>query len=418
MIKQLEHKFTIVLLTVFTVMFAIICIFIFVSTSAGNKFRQRELMNRIAAGDGMPFRKDADDFSPDKGLAYNTENHNPGNAVRETFIIVKLTNENEITEINQTSRQKIVSDDEIKEYTIEALSRKQDTGNIDDWEYIISKKHYGKIIVFLDSAIERNIMGKFIRSTIIAYILSIIPFFIISLMLSRWIVRPVKDSFQRQKQFISDSSHELKTPLTVIGANSDVLESEIGRNKWLLVIKSEVSRMNRLVNDMLSLAKAEDTKLDIELNEFDLSSCALRMALSFESVAFEENKQYSIEIEENILFRGEEEYIKQLVSILIDNAIKNCNISGNINVSLYKENDCIVLSVFNTGELIDETEKEKIFERFYRRDQARARSNNSESFGLGLSIAKAVVERHHGKIEVENRKDGVEFIVTLNRYPK
>ena len=218
--------------------------------------------------------------------------------------------------------------------------------------------------------------------------------------LSGWAVSPVKESLEKQKRFISDASHELKTPLAVICANADVLEKDIGQNKWLEYIKNQTVRMDGLVKDMLFLARADEGIQNGEYKEFDVGEAVLNIALEFESRAYESGKQYCYETESGILRVGNEERIKQAVAILIDNALKRS--SGEVRVTAKKDNGKAFIEVYNTGDGIDEKDYDKIFERFYRSEESRDR--DSGGYGLGLSIAKSIVDSHKGKISVKSEK--------------
>jgi len=225
-------------------------------------------------------------------------------------------------------------------------------------------------------------------------------------------IKPVKDTFEKQKQFISDASHELKTPISVISANADVLENEIGHNKWLSYIKSESTRMNKLVNHLLTLARLDDAKHTYHFTEFNLGKTVLNVALPFESTAFEANIDFSLSIDDRIQYNGQKEEIMQLTAILIDNAIKHTDAGGTVKVTLKQLSGKRFLEVYNPGQGIARKEKSKIFERFYRSDEARSRS--LESYGLGLSIAKSIVRNHKGKIEVQSLEgEWAKFTVTL-----
>ena len=197
--------------------------------------------------------------------------------------------------------------------------------------------------------------------------------------MARMIVKPVEESFENQKRFISDASHELKTPLAVIEANADVLQEKVGDNKWISYIQNEVQSMNKLVNDLLILSKMENTN-DTNVQKFDLSK-EIQMSVSvFESMIFEKELKLETDIENEILFNGDKDDIKHIVSIIMDNAIKHTEKDGKIVVSAKKEKNDVKIEIKNQGEPIPEDEQEKIFERFYRVDKARNR--NEKRYGL------------------------------------
>lgn len=231
-------------------------------------------------------------------------------------------------------------------------------------------------------------------------VFSLVFFFVLAYIFASWAIRPVNKAFESQKQFIGDASHELKTPLTILSANTDILQSEIGENNWLISTKEEIKRMNLLVQDLLYLAKSDSDEIQNIMESFNFSKAITSMCLSFESVVFEDNKKLLLEIENDIYLNGDEAKIKQVIAILLDNAIKHTNDGGEIIVSLKMSNSKKHLIVYNTGEGISEKDIKKIFERFYRSDTSRARETGGT--GLGLSIAKAIVEQNNGKIAVES----------------
>ena len=237
----------------------------------------------------------------------------------------------------------------------------------------------------------------FISSFVIS-ISSLIIIIIIARRISEIIVEPVKNTFEKQKQFISDASHELKTPLAVIEANTDVLENEISNNKWLGYIQNEIDSMNKLINELLLLAKIENIQSIKEYQEIDLSKEIEKIVLMFESMAYENSVHIKADIQENIKINANKEDIEHILSTLIDNAIKHTIKDKEIIVELSKEKNNVKLQVKNMGLPIPEEEREKIFERFYRIDKSRNR--NEKRYGLGLSIAKSTVQKYNGKIEV------------------
>lgn len=255
---------------------------------------------------------------------------------------------------------------------------------------------------------ENEKVNKHIKSVIIfscaASGLALIAIYAVSKNVARLIVKPVEDTLEKQKQFISDASHELKTPLAVIEANADVLENEVGNNKWLTYIQNETDSMDKLINELLLLAKIENVD-DIKSHEiFDVSNQVEMCASVFESMAYEKKVKIITNIQKGIKLNGNKQDIEHIVSTLLDNAIKHSDDRKDVIVELVKEKNNIVLQIKNHGEPISENQKDKIFERFYRVDKARNR--NEKRYGLGLAIAKSTVLKYKGKIDVEC-KDGV-----------
>ena len=272
------------------------------------------------------------------------------------------------------------------------------TGMIDSLQYYKMNKSNGTVLVFTDKSAELDMLKKLTKITIIIGCISFILIAALVVFLSKISIAPVKKAFEKQKQFVSDASHELKTPLTIISTNADVLSDEIGENKWLTYIKSQTDRMSLLVNDLLNLTRIENNSSDIVFSEFNLSQAIMNTALPFECQAFETNKKFCVEVQDGIILNASERHIKQMAAIFIDNAIKHSGDNDEIKISLYKQGDKKIFSVFNTGSSIPENERDKIFERFYRSDASRARSTGG--YGLGLAIAKSIIDFHKFKVNV------------------
>lgn len=293
-----------------------------------------------------------------------------------------------------------IPEEKIKEYAIEASKRKANNGIIGKYIYNIRKSREGEDLVILlenESAILH--IKKIFVLAIISGILALLIIYIIAKKLSELLVKPVEETMEKQKQFISDASHELKTPLAVIEANADVLENEIGKeNKWLRYIQTEIDSMDKLINELLLLAKMENIDDLRERQEFDLSKETKIILSIFESMAKEKQIKMISNIQENIVLNGNREDVKNILSTLIDNAIKHTDIKEKVIIELVKEKNDIILQVKNIGKPIPEEERNKIFERFYRIDKSRNR--NEKRYGLGLAIANATVKKYNGKIEV------------------
>ena len=241
--------------------------------------------------------------------------------------------------------------------------------------------------------------------------LSLIIIYSISKKVANIIVKPVNETLENQKQFISDASHELKTPLAVIEANADVLENEIGENKWLTYIQNETDSMDKLINELLLLAKIENVNDVKDYEQFNLSEYVETIASMFESIAFEKQVKIVTKIQNEISINANKQDIEHIVSTLLDNAIKHSEIGKDVTVELLKEKNNIILQVKNYGEAIPKEQQDKIFERFYRVDKSRNRKE--KRYGLGLAIAKSTVEKYNGKISVECKNEITTFKVVI-----
>lgn len=277
----------------------------------------------------------------------------------------------------------------------------------------------GKVqLAFVDTSYPTASFHYSLLQYFLGFSLSFAAFFCISLFLANLSIKPVEKSWTQQKQFIADASHELKTPLTVILANLDILEASPdatirSQQQWLSNTREEAGHMKELVQQLLFLARADSEELKPVFQTFSLSDAAWSCALAFEPVAYERKITLTEDIEPNLSFTGDEPQIRQLFSILLDNGCKYGKSGGEIIFSLKQENDTIRLSVSNDGPPIPPEDLPHLFERFYRSDKAR---NANGSFGLGLAIAKTIAETHKGTICAESgEQKKTTFSVTWNK---
>ena len=236
---------------------------------------------------------------------------------------------------------------------------------------------------------------------------------ILLLLLSKRIVRPVAESYEKQKQFITDAGHELKTPLTIIGADADLAEMEWGENQWIQDIRRQTQRLTELTQDLIYLSRMEEEGLSLQSIDFPLSDVAEEMAHSFLPLAQNQGKRLEIAVQPMLSFRGDEKSIRQLCSILLDNALKYSPQEGELLFRLEKQGKNILLSVSNTtSQPIKKEELCHLFDRFYRTDPSR--NSQTGGYGLGLSIARSIVTAHKGKIRAESSQESLLTIqVTL-----
>lgn len=323
------------------------------------------------------------------------------------YTVILDSDDNAIAVINHSN--KTISDEDIEDIAVTMISQsfQQEIGNLyfADYSYSYSK---GSSIVIVDNASTKQMLRSMLMYSLFLYAILEAIIILTARILTLRITKPVAESFDKQKQFIADASHELKTPLSVIIASADALESNPTEIKWLENIKSESDRMNKLVADLLELAKSEEVNDVTLFANGNLSKIVEKSTLTFEGVMFEKGLILKDDIEDGIEFKMNDFKIKQLVSILLDNAIKHSEKGSEIYVSLKKEKN-IVLTVTNKGEGIPKGEEEKIFERFYRADESRNRNENR--YGLGLAIAKNIVTNHGGTISAKSENGYTTFKV-------
>ena len=311
-----------------------------------------------------------------------------------------------------SDRPSLYTDEQVAVIAESILADGRNSGRIGTQFYRKTEQSGQTLLTVLDARLDYLSASNVLRSTILIAAAACVLLSLLAWLLIRRMVQPVEEAFTRQKQFVFDASHELKTPLAVISANAEVLEQEIGENEYLGYIRSEVRRTDTLVSNLLTLARLDRKEGTAEMKSFNLSRALLDVVLPFESTVYEAGKTLETEIPDNMECTGNEEMIQQLAVILLSNALKYSNEDGRIEVSLKARGRQRELRVFNTGDPIAPEDREKIFDRFWRADPAHGRETGGH--GLGLAIARTIVETHKGKISVESIEGGNAFTVLLN----
>lgn len=346
-------------------------------------------------------------------------------SVKRAYIMVQFNDKNDIDRISYQYFED-VNEDEITAAVEKIIADDGDRGKLEIGNYKLRymKKDNPKVmsgggrLLFLDRTLEVSTINRMLFIFIIIGGVGVILIFGISVILANWTIKPVDKAWQQQKQFVADASHELKTPLTVISANTDVIlsnENDIVKNqtKWLSYIKEETKRMTKLVNSMLYIAKYDSNEMKFIANPFNLSGILSSISLQFEALVFENGKILETDIQENINLKGDEDKIKQLINILLDNALKYSTENGIINISLSKDMKTgkISIVVSNSSDFISEDKIGKLFDRFYRLDDSRNRKTGGS--GLGLNIAKSIVETHGATINAIHENGVTSFVVSI-----
>ena len=281
-------------------------------------------------------------------------------------------------------------------YAKRVVLSKSERGFMGRYRYLLSDNGAGYRVIFLDCTKDLDTFKTFLLSSIGISLLGLLAVFVLMVFLSARIVRPVSESYEKQKRFITDAGHEIKTPITIIDADAEVLEGEIGQNEWLSDIKNQTRRLAELTNNLIYLSRMQEGKSSIQSIDFPVSDVVRETALSFNSRARTEQKELSIFTEQMLSFKGDEKAIAQLVSILTDNAIKYSDSNSKIHVSLRKNGKNLDLSVYNKAANIQTQNLDRLFDSFYRDDPSRNSKTGGQ--GIGLSIAKAIAEAHGGRI--------------------
>lgn len=325
-----------------------------------------------------------------------------------TFYTVAVSYDGDIIEI-KNEPPTVYSDDDLKNLAKDIIKGNKHFGTRDNLAFYKADKDGYTLVAFKDNTVINESAMTLFRYTLIFGGAALLLFFFLSVFLARKIVNPLEKSYKKQKQFVSDAGHELKTPVSVVSANAELLSREIGDNMWLKNIQYENERMGMLVGQLLELARTENVTPQME--HIDFSRLVAGEALPFESVAFEKGLNLNTNIANDISVVGNSTQLKQIISILLDNAIRHSSGDGEVWLTLEKEHGSAKLSVINKGDEIPEEHREQIFERFYRVDSAR--NGEDKHYGLGLAIAKAITTSHKGHIEVECFDGFVAFKVQI-----
>ncbi len=324
-----------------------------------------------------------------------------------TFYSVAVSTDGSILAVDDGGRQ-FYEKEELVQIAKKILVSNKDSGRAGNLIYMISEREGYTLVAFMDNTLSEGGLRTLLRYVLIVGISSILVMFFVSFILSNRIIRPLEENDRKQKQFISDASHELKTPVAVIDANAEILSREIGQNEWLENIRYENNRMGEIVQQLLNLSHAENTTITME--QIDFSRVVTGETLAFENLAFEKGKMLVTDIQDKIILKGNQSLLTQLVSILLDNAVRHST-DSEIKISLKSRNHIAIFCVVNAGNEIPQDKLNHLFDRFYRLDEAR--NSEAQHYGIGLSIAKAVAEKHGGTIGVSAQNGQISFNVML-----
>lgn len=305
----------------------------------------------------------------------------------------------------------LYSEQEIIGIADNILTKEKNSGVYGKMPYIVKQVRDVTIVALIDNTVDMDNSSRLFNNSLIVGSIAWAIIMVLAWIFSKRIVNPLEQNDIKQKQFISDAGHELKTPISVISANADLLSLEIGENKWLSNIQYENERMGQLVKQLLELVRAENVLQAKEC--LNLSLLVAGAVLPFEGVAFENGISIETELQDGIFVNGNSGQLSQLVAILIDNAIEHGQAGKKVSVKLGTSKNQVILSVVNSGQPILEEEKNRLFERFYRTDEARTETDGH--YGLGLAIAKAIVSAHGGKISVDCYDGLIEFRVVISK---
>lgn len=392
MIWKLRRKFilisTLSMLGVFAVIFVLIGIFGHASLN-----RTMDTLTDAVSSGRWKFPEPDDDVPPLKDSMGKPDGMGMGSEVRFSTRYFTVTYEDDGEIDVDTEHIHAVGADEAVTYAAEVRD-----GSARGWYGIYRYKVYADdgetAIVFVDGSMNRSQLRTQLLNTAAILVGSVAVVLLLIILFSRVAVKPAAESYTKQKQFITDANHELKTPLTLILTNLDIAESELGQNEWLDDIRTEGRRMAELVGQMVTLCRMDEDKPPLSKAEFDLSETVADTVSEFEPLARAQGKRVVSEIAPAVRTFGDEGAIRRLLAILLDNAVKYCDPSGEIRVTLSCRRHA-VLEVVNSFAAVNETQLDRLFDRFYRSDKART---SGSGFGIGLSIAQATAAAHRADL--------------------
>lgn len=323
-----------------------------------------------------------------------------------------LLDKNGVVLHTDTDRIKAIDQETAVNYASIAMNSKSDKDFIDNYRFVRYEEDLSIRIIFLDCGRKLYTYKNFLISSICMSLIGYISFFVVILFFCGKILKPVTESYEKQKRFITDAGHEIKTPLAIIKADADVLEMEYGENEWLDGIQAQIKRLSSLTADLVYLSKMEEADNTLPMIEFPFSDVVLETAQSFHALAQTQEKQFTFHVPPMLSYNGNEKAIRQLVNILLDNALKYSPEQGYVYLDVQKQHRQIQLTVFNTTEQpIKKENLEHLFDRFYRADASR--NFQTGGYGIGLSVAQAIVTAHSGKITAST-KDNLSLEISIS----
>ena len=339
------------------------------------------------------------DGEEDMIVTKNTASKTPNN---NGFSIAKI-DENKNVIRSYRDDVLIKGKDDLQKLVTDAVNESSTSGYVGTYRYLKVNNDAGNLVLLLNTQRDLDSFHAFMRNSIIVSSIVILSVFILLVLISKKVIAPIQQSYQKQKQFITDASHELKTPLAIIRSNTDVLELENGDSKWTKNIQNQVDRLTSLVNSLVVFSRMEE-KDTAEKVKFNLSESLHARIDDFEELASFQKKHIIADIDNNIYYRGEQQAIVQLMDILLQNAIKYATKETNINVTLKKNKKYAMMKISNQAN-VKKGDLRKVFDRFYRLDESR--NSTVKGYGIGLSMAKLIAEKHKEVIKAYAPEDGI-----------
>lgn len=400
--SKLRKKFIYFSVGIISIVILAILAFVNVANFYNLKHSSDELLKTLIENNGvMPSFAVVNENADEKKTLYLKNFSN-------RFFTVRTDNQKNIVTVN-TDDVFFTSASDAVDYAKEVLAKGKHSGYYKGFKYMVENTDKGKLIAFVDVVKDFDVFYSNLGNSVIIslLVLGLVTFF--SYVLSKKAVAPMVQAYEKQNAFITDASHELKTPLAIIKTSADVLEMEGGESKWTGNIHKQVNRLNGLIGNLISLTKLEESD-DLDKLDFSFSDVLNDCVTDVKDYALSLDKNIITDIEDGISFKGNEKLIRQVIGILLDNAIKYAKENSDINVRLTRQNKKIVFTVENEADNLEIKNYNILFERFYRADSSR--NSKTGGYGIGLSIAQSIVLKHKGKISADSF-DGEKIVFTV-----
>ena len=407
MIRTLRRRFLLIALASLTGTLAVLCLVINLGYHAITTRRADQVLQMLHQNAGQ-FPEPETQADPGAFPGFQVTLETP---FETRYVVVRLTGQREVAEVDMEhiaalDREKVIQQVE------QILDGGKSSGYSGYYRYqVFDDGEEGQTIVVLDCFLQLQAANNVLRLTLLASLACIAIVFLLLVFLSRRVVRPFAENLEKQRRFVTDASHELKTPLAIISANTGLLEASLGENRWLASTQVQVSRLDRLIGHLVELARTEEALTEEELQPVDLSGVVAGQIEDYRLLAQASGKELESDVTPGVIVRGAADNLKRLCTLLLDNAVKYCDSGGTIRLTLAQRGRWAVLSIANPCAGLDPVQLPRLFDRFYRADASRSRDTGG--YGIGLSTARAIVGRHRGRLTAKSEDGLVVFTARL-----
>lgn len=407
MIRTLRRRFLLIALASLTGTLAVLCLVINLGYHAITTRRADQVLQMLHQNAGQ-FPEPETQADPGAFPGFQVTLETP---FETRYVVVRLTGQREVAEVDMEhiaalDREKVIQQVE------QILDGGKSSGYSGYYRYqVFDDGEEGQTIVVLDCFLQLQAANNVLRLTLLASLACIAIVFLLLVFLSRRVVRPFAENLEKQRRFVTDASHELKTPLAIISANTGLLEASLGENRWLASTQVQVNRLDRLIGHLVELARTEEALTEEELQPVDLSGAVAGQMEDYRLLAQTSGKELESDVAPGVTVRGAADNLKRLCTLLLDNAVKYCDSGGTIRLTLAQRGRWAVLSIANPCAGLDPAQLPRLFDRFYRADASRSRDTGG--YGIGLSTARAIVQRHRGRLTAKSEDGLVVFTARL-----